>query len=261
MTATILLAKKASTAIITFNRPQHMNSFDYEMAVALAQITEEVYNDPSYRSVVLNGAGDIFMAGGDVNYFHDNLDNMPEKVLTLVRLLNSAVLNLQKMHKPVIASVHGAVAGAGISLMLAADYVLAAENTRFTLAYSSIGTTPDGGASFNLPRLVGTKKAMELLMFSDVFTAADALNWGMINRVVPAEQVNKTTEEIAQRFAQGPTLAYGRIKNLVNDSLGRSIEAQMEAEARCFNESTQTLDFHTGVTAFLNKNKPGFEGR
>jgi 2-(1,2-epoxy-1,2-dihydrophenyl)acetyl-CoA isomerase len=144
MSDTMLFSITDHIATISFNRPAAMNSFDKQMGDELLVITDKVRADKSIRAVVLNGAGHLFMAGGDIRFFHENMDVMPEGVMHIVRALNASILNLTQMAKPVIASVHGSVAGVGMSLMMACDLAIAAENTKFTMAYSGIGISPDG---------------------------------------------------------------------------------------------------------------------
>lgn len=257
---TLLYTVNDAIATITFNRPTAMNSFNLQMANDLEALTDQIKLDSAVRAVILNGAGPLFMAGGDLRFFYEKLTTMPAGVSKMVRTLNASILNLMHMPKPVLASVHGSVAGAGVSLMLACDLIIAADNTKFTLAYSSIGTTPDGGASFNLPRLVGTKKAMEWLMLSDVFDAQTALAHGLINWLVTADQLAAETHRCASRLAHGPTQSYARIKQLVNSSWQNNLETHLEQEAKSFAASTATNDFKTGVTKFLEKAKPQFAG-
>lgn len=261
MYETLLCSTKDNIATITFNRPNMMNAFDNVMADELAALTEQVYLDQSIRAVILNGAGHLFMAGGDIKFFYDRLDKMPSGVMKIVRALNASIMNLTQMPKPVLASVHGSVAGVGVSLMLACDLVIAAENTKFTLAYSGIGISPDGGSSFHLPRLVGSKKAMEWLLFSDVFDAAEAKQHGLINWLVPQEKFEAETDRIAHRLAQGPTQSYSKIKKLVNHTWETSFASQLEEEGRAFEVCSATSDFKQGVGSFLMKKKVEFSGK
>lgn len=260
MPETLLFSVKDHIATITFNRPIAMNTFNNAMGEELESLTEFVKNDPTIKAVILNGSGDLFMAGGDIRFFSEKLETMPAGVMKIVRTLNASIMNLMQMPKPVLASVHGSVAGVGVSLMMACDLAIAAENTKFTLAYSGIGITPDGGASYNLPRLVGTKKAMEWMLLSDIFDADTALNFGLINWKVPANKLVDETQKIISRFAKGPTQAYARSKLLINESWQNSLETQLEKEGRAFEACSTTQDFKVGITSFLKKQKPEFIG-
>jgi 2-(1,2-epoxy-1,2-dihydrophenyl)acetyl-CoA isomerase len=199
------------------------------------------------------------MAGGDVAVFHQHLAELPDVILTWGRQMHAAFLALRRMDKPVLASVHGAVAGAGFSLMCAADLAIAAADTRFTLAYANIGASPDGGSTFFLPRLVGYKTAMEMILLPDRFDAETAHRHGLVNWVVPADKLASETSRIAQRLAAGPTGAYAEAKRLVNQSL-ETLDNQMEQELQAFARCARSADLKEGVTAFIEKRKPVFRG-
>ena len=258
---TLLYTVADNIATISFNRPEVMNAFNNEMADELLELTEKVRADDSIRAVLLNGAGDLFMAGGDIQFFHKRLAVMPEGVMQIVRALNASIMNFMQMPKPVLASVHGSVAGVGVSLMAACDLVIAAENTKFTMAYSGLGISPDGGASWNLPRLVGTKKAMEWILLPDIFTAPTAEKHGLINWLVPAENLASETQKILKKLVNGPTYSYAQAKRLVNDSWQHDLGTQLELEGRAFAACSVTTDFKAGVTGFLNKARPVFTGK
>ena len=261
MYETMLFSVTDHIATITFNRPEAMNSFDHRMAGELEILTEQVAADPAIRAVLLNGAGHLFMAGGDIQFFYERLDTMPAGVMKIVRHLNATINNLMQMPKPVLASVHGSVAGVGISLMLACDLVIAADNTKFTTAYSGIGISPDGGCSFQLPRLAGSKKAMEWLLLSEIFDANEAKQYGLINWVVAADELSTQTQHILNRLAKGPTQSYSRIKQLVNQNRQHTLESQLEQEGRAFAACSETDDFKSGVRGFLSKKRVEFIGK
>lgn len=261
MSDTILLSITGNIARISFNRPTAMNAFNKEMGDALAHITSQIRNDPHIRAVLLHGSGPLFMAGGDIRFFHESMENMPNGVIEIVRALNASIMNLMQMNKPVLASVHGSVAGVGIGLMTACDLVIAADNTKFTTAYSGIGISPDGGVSYQLPRILGTKKAMEWLLLPDIIDANTAATHGLINWITPADTLNEKTEQLLQRLAAGPTGSYGRIKRLVNHSFNRSLAEQLEEEGKAFEESSVSDDFKTGVSSFLQKAQAAFSGQ
>ena len=207
MTSTISFSQNQSLATISFNRPDAMNSFNEAMAQELEAITEQVRNDTSIRAVLLKGEGSLFMAGGDIRFFQSNLQQMSKFIMKMIRHLNASIINLMQMPKPVLASVHGSVAGVGMSFMMAADLVIAAEDTKFTMAYSGLGASPDGGASYNLPRIVGSKKALEMIMFSELLDAKTMHQLGLINWVTSAAKLTEETETIVKRLVNGPTLS------------------------------------------------------
>ena len=259
MSEAVKLSVEGGIATIALNRPHVMNAMDGVMMRQLRPVTEAVEKDAAVRAVVLRGEGAAFMAGGDVAVFHQHLAELPELIVTWGREMHAAFLALRRMGKPVLASVHGAVAGAGFSLMCAADVAIAAVDTRFTLAYANIGASPDGGSTYFLPRLVGYKKTMEMIMLPDRFDAETALLHGLVNWVVPNEKLPAETMRIAQRLAAGPTRAYAEAKRLVNQSLD-PLDAQMEEELQAFSRCARGADLKEGVTAFVEKRRPVFRG-
>jgi 2-(1,2-epoxy-1,2-dihydrophenyl)acetyl-CoA isomerase len=261
MSDSVLYSVAEGVATITLNRPQVLNALDAQMIVQLRAACERAEQDTAARAVVLRGAGPAFLAGGDVTFFRAHLPRMPALVREGGAELNHAILALRRAPKPVLASVHGAVAGAGVSLTAAADLAIAAEGTKFTVAYSRIGTSPDGGATYFLPRLVGARRALELMLLSDAFDAQTALKLGLVNWATGAEQLGSETEAIARRLALGPTLAFGEIKRLVNASPDQALAAQLAAEIEAFARCAGTRDFTEGVTAFVEKRKPNFKGQ
>ncbi len=261
MSETLLYSMVGSVATITLNRPRVMNALDRETIVRLREACVQARDDATVRCIVLRGNGPAFLAGGDVVLFHANLPRLPAMVEELAGELHQAIVALRRAAKPVLASVHGAVAGAGISLLAAADLAIAASDTQFTLAYSKIAASPDGGSTWFLPRLVGYRKALELALLSDTFDAHTAREIGLVNWVVPDGELAAETEKIAGRLASGPTVAYGETKALVNQSFDNTLERQLEAEAQAFARCARTADLAEGVTAFVEKRKPNFKGQ
>jgi len=258
---TVLLKRDHQIATIIFNRPEKMNAFNKEMANQLEDVVDQVRSDPVIRAVVIKGAGEVFMAGSDIQEFNQELDYITAEALSVTRHFNSSIIALREMEKPVLAVVHGLVIGTGISFMLAADLVLASSTTQFSLGFNRIATTPAGGVSYSLPRLVGSKKAAELLLFSDTFDADAALNFGLINWVVPQDELESRAQSIIDRLVNGPTLAYSQTKQLLNSAWQNKVSTQLELEAESFLRSVNSKDFKTAVRAFVNKREPEFEGR
>lgn len=253
MTEPIRYAVAEGIATITFSRPQVMNALDPQSIIAFRAVCERAAHDTQARVVVLRGEGAAFLAGGDVASFKDNLADFSAKAAALTGELHHGILALRRAPKPVIASVHGAVAGAGMSIMLACDLILAAEGTQFTMAYSRIGASPDGGASWFLPRLMGYQKAMELLLLSDVSDTAALQSLGVIYRVLPALALGEATQKLAQRLAAGPATAYAETKALVNYQQNQMLAEHLDAEAKAFARCAAHSDFAEGVTAFVGK--------
>jgi 2-(1,2-epoxy-1,2-dihydrophenyl)acetyl-CoA isomerase len=246
---------------IRFDRPDRLNAMDVAMAQAFHRACEAIAADRTARVVLISGAGRAFMAGGDLNTFFADLPRAPETARALIDPLHAALATLAQIDAPVVASLHGAVAGAGVSLALAADLAIAADDTRFTLAYARIGMSCDGSSSWSLPRVVGLRRAMEIALLADPLDAATAFHYGMVNRVVPAADLAAQTEALAARLAAGPTLAYGRIRRLLRTSFERDLPAQMAAERDAFCASAATRDFGEGLAAFFGKRTPVFEGK
>jgi len=259
MSERILYAVSGGIATLTFNRPQVMNALDPETIGAFCAACEQAESDKEARVIVLRGAGPAFIAGGDVTSFKENLADFSSKVIELAGEMHRGILALRRAPKAVIASVHGAVAGAGMSIMMACDLIIAAEGTQFTMAYSRIATSPDGGASWFLPRLVGYQKAMEMLLLADAVDAAAMQAMGIVNRVVPAAGLEGATLMLAQRLAAGPATAYAETKALVNASVNQILANHLDAEAQAFSRCAAHADFAEGVTAFVDKRKAVYQ--
>jgi 2-(1,2-epoxy-1,2-dihydrophenyl)acetyl-CoA isomerase len=257
----LLLERRDHVATITLNRPDAYNALDLELGRELFHASLEVDEDPDVRCVVITGAGKAFCAGGDVKGFVDNLPRIGILVKELTTYLHGAVSRLTRSPKPVIMAVNGVAAGGGLSFALSGDLVVAAESARFTMAYSKIAATPDGSSSYFLPRLVGLRRALELYLTNRVLSAREALDWGLITRVVPDAELRTAVETLAHELAAGPTLAIGGAKRLFHQSTWESLETQMELEAQAIAASGHTADFREGVTAFANKKSPTFHGR
>jgi 2-(1,2-epoxy-1,2-dihydrophenyl)acetyl-CoA isomerase len=249
----------------TLNRPSDLNAFSDEMRDEFIAFLAGIEHDPSVRCVVLRGNGKHFMAGGDIKSFTEHMAQDPDTRRShfeaTCHAMHPIIYLLRRMPKPVLASVSGACAGLGFSLVLASDLAIAADNAFFTTAYVKIGTSPDGGTTFFLPRTVGMKRAMELALLSDRLGAADAERFGIVNRVVPAAELGPETLKLAERLAKGATQAIARTKLLLTQSLSRDLEAQLQAEGIGFGACAATADMVEGVNAFLEKRTPIFDNR
>ncbi len=261
MSDCIRYAVSDGIATLTFNRPAVMNALDIGTIREFRAACERAASDATARVVVLCGAGPAFVAGGDVAMFRSHVSAMATLVPELAGELHRGIRALRAAPQPVIAAVHGAVAGAGVSIMLACDLVLAAAGTQFSLAYSRIGASPDGGATWFLPQLAGYQKAMELMLLADTVDAETLQQLGVINRVIAADQLAAETARLARRLAAGPLRAYAETKALANRGLNAGLAAQLDAEALAFARCAATQDFAEGVTAFVEKRQPLFKGR
>lgn len=264
MAETVRIAQQGAVAIVTLNRPASLNALDSEMSYQLRDGFRKLAESPGVRAVVLRGEGDHFMAGGDIAFFQQSLklppDERKQKVTGLIGVVHEFVTTLRTMPQPVIASVRGNVAGFGMSLVAASDLAVAADNARFTQAYCQIGASPDGGNTFFLPRAIGTKRAMAMTLLNEPVSADQALAMGLINQVVAEAELEAVTQKLAARLAQGPTLAYARAKQLINSTMGNTLQQQLDAEQERFALCSVGHDFAEGVTAFMEKRKAEFTG-
>lgn len=248
---------------ITLNRPEAMNAVTWEQRERIIGLLDEASADPAVRAVVITATGRGFCAGADLRGGPSaSEDRVTGDVARMIRRgaqrFVGAVLDCEK---PVIAAVNGTAAGIGAHLAFACDLVLAADSARFVEVFVRRGIVPDGGGAYLLPRLVGPQRAKELMFFGDAVAAADAAALGLVNRVVPAEELAKTAREWAERLAQGPTRALALTKQLVNASLDADRAAAFAAEAAAQELCMTTRDAREGVAAFVERRTPTYEGR
>ena len=226
----------------------------------LREAAERAEHDAKARAVVIRGEGPAFLAGGDVSLFHANLSRMPDLVRENAPELHRAILALRRAPKPVLASVHGAVAGAGMSVMAAADLAIAAADTKFTMAYSRLGTSPDGGATWSLPRLVGCARRWSCSCSRTPSTRVRRSRSGWsIGWWRPGGSKRKRRAS-RSAWRKAPTAAFAEIKRLVNQTYDQTLAAQLNAEVEAFARCAGTRDFAEGVTAFVEKRKSKFKG-
>ena len=257
-TAPVLLRREGAVAWLILNRPAGLNALDIPTANAFLACCQELAADPGVRAVVLKGAGKTFGVGGDLAALRDD---PAATAMALIEPLHQAVRLLTAMDAPVIASLQGSVAGGSLSLSMACDLALAADRARFNLAYVNVAANCDVSGSWHLPRLVGLRNAMAIALLGETFDAAEALRLGLINRVVPAIALEEETDALARRLASGPTLAIGRMKRLLRQSLGHDLDTQLDLERDNFRASAATEDFSEAMAAFFSKRAPHFRGR
>jgi 2-(1,2-epoxy-1,2-dihydrophenyl)acetyl-CoA isomerase len=246
-------------ARITLNRPEAGNALNLELATELRKAAEGLQGS-DVGAVILSGAGKAFCVGGDLDYMRD-ADEVGDAVLRLATQFHGGLAALAALDAPVVSAVRGAAAGGGMSLAIAGDIVLAAESARFTMAYTAIGFSPDGGSSWTLPRLVGRRKAAELMLLNERLDAAAARDLGLVTRVVADDALDDEADALARRLAGGPTRAYGATKRLLRESATRGFAEQMAEESRSIAALAAAPDGREGVAAFLEKRAPTFGGR
>jgi len=256
----IIVTTSAGVAAVRLNDPASLNALSASVAAELERVLADLSEDSSIRALVLTGTGRAFCAGGDVQAFYDNRDDPAETMQATIDGLHGAVDRLLEAPFPTISAINGVVAGAGMGIALATDLAVAAESAVFTMAYTGIGASPDGSSTFFLPRLVGTRVAMEMILTNRRIDSHEALELGLVNRVVPDDELENETGALASRLAVGPTLAYVRSRELIRSSLRFDPVEQMEAEATGIMAAGETADFYEGITAFIEKRPPTFTG-
>ncbi|WP_159769013.1 enoyl-CoA hydratase/isomerase family protein [Streptomyces sp. HM190] len=259
----ILHATDNAVSWITLNRPEAMNALTPDQRDRLVQLLSDASADPAVRAVVITATGRGFCAGADLRGGAARpAERVAGDVARTLRLgaqrLVAAVLDCEK---PVLAAVNGTAAGLGAHLALACDLVLAAEEARFIEVFVRRGLVPDGGGAYLLPRLIGPRHTKELMFFGDALSAADAERLGLVNRVVPAADLEKTARAWAERLAAGPTRALALTKHLVNASLDADRATAFAAEAAAQEINMTTADAQEGVASFVERRAPRFEGR
>ena len=265
MSESLLLEKSAPLATITFNRPEKANAMDIRWLAPITEFLREVEHDSTIRCVLIKGNGKHFMAGGDLEIVQAFINQSPERRAALaeqpIHEYNVLARVIRRLGKPVVASVQGGVAGAAVGLVAACDLAIAAEDAFFFVAHVLHGGSNDGLTTYFLPRQIGIRKTLELALLGERFSATQARDLGLVNFVVPRAELETETRKLVERLAAGPTRAYGLIKNLVDASLGNSLEAQGRLEAETYGKAAMTEDLVEGIGAFLGKRAPRFAGR
>jgi 2-(1,2-epoxy-1,2-dihydrophenyl)acetyl-CoA isomerase len=257
----IRLDEDGGVAVITLARPEGATAIDVVAAEELAEAALFCDQTAGVRAVLIRGEGPIFSGGGDLRSFRDAGDDVPTLLKRITQGLHMALSRFARMDAPVVAAVGGTAAGAGMSLTCAADLVIAADNARFTMAYTKIGLTPDGSSTYWLPRRIGLGRTRDLMLRNRLLSAAEALIWGVVDEIVPASDLDAHARRVASELAEGPTKAYGATKRLLLTTFDVGLETQMEFETRAISEAAATEDSREGLAAFLAKRPPRFTGR
>jgi len=246
-------------AYITLNRPERLNSFDLQLGEELYKALKDLKKDQGIRAVVIKGTGKGFCGGGDVKEMYAAEDKA-RFLRKLTLAIHRCVIEMRTMEKPVIAAVNGAAFGAGLSLALACDIIIAAKEAKLGTAFIGIGLAPGCGTQF-FTRIVGYQKACEYILTSKTFTAEEAEQLGIVNRVVESDELDDAVKEFTSRFRELPPIAVGKAKMLINKSQENDMVTHLDLESRTASQSAATMDFKEGVTAFVEKRKPVFKGK
>lgn len=259
---TLQFSIQDKVAHIVLNRPQEANTLTEGLVNDFCAVVERCAEDPSIRAVLLSAAkGRFFSAGGDLAYFSQQGDNLPHVLKDLLETFHPAVEIFSTMNAPVVVAVDGVAAGIGLSMVLNSSYVVVSENASFCVAYTGAGLTPDGGASYLLPRIVGLRRAEELILTNRILNAQEALEWGLVNKVVEPDKLNDMALEITRNFANGPTKAFGASRRLLLKSFSTDLHHQLRDEGISISEMTKTNDGKEGIAAFIEKRKAKFTGQ
>ncbi len=248
-------------AVMTLNRPDAANAMDLQMSKEMLDVSITCDEDPSVRVLVIRARGRMFCAGGDLKSFAESGDRIGHALKDMTTYLHGAISRFSRMNAPVITEVQGMAAGAGMSLAITGDLVFAGESAGFTMAYTAAGLSPDGSSTFFLPRLVGVQRAKELMITNRRLSAEEALQWGLVNRVIADDALADEVMGAAGTLAVGPTAAFGSVKRLLDTTFGVGLETQMELEAREIVDNAKGRDGREGIEAFVTKRKPDYTGQ
>ncbi len=258
----VLLEIRDGIAHLTLNRPESSNGMNVEFLRALSDAIMTCHGTPGVRAVLLRGAGKNFCAGGDVHTFASKGEGMPDYLRVATSWLQNAVAGLMRLEAPVITAVQGfAAGGGGFGLVCASDLVIAGQSAKFLAGATRVGMAPDAGVSVTLPRLVGLRRAAEIILTNPILTAARALELGIVNRVVPDAELDAASLALAQEIATGAPKAMAAAKRMLWSGVGSGVEACLSEEARTVSELSGTADAREGLAAVIERRKPVFTGR
>ena len=245
-------------ATICLNRPDVFNAFNEEQSFEMQSALKAVKRDDNVRVLVVTGEGRAFCSGQDLKSIAGSKNRSLSE--SLYKRYNPMIKALRNLEKPIICRLNGVAAGAGASLAFACDFIVASEKSSFVEAFVGVGLVLDSGSSYFLPRLVGTQRAFEMATMGNKIKAQQAFEWGMVNRLVPHEELDQTVEEIAKYYSNAPTKAIGMMKKMLNKSSTSTLEDMLQYEAYCQEIAGRSSDYKEGVSAFNDKRKPQFKG-
>jgi 2-(1,2-epoxy-1,2-dihydrophenyl)acetyl-CoA isomerase len=254
----IRLSIEGNVAWLRLNRPEHGNALDVAMVAELVQATQLLEDRPQLSCVVLTGEGRHFCLGGDLHAFRAAEDSLPDYLRGMLANLHRATASLVRMRAMTIAAVNGTAAGAGLSLVCAADLAISAQSARYTLAYTRAGLSPDGGSTWLLPRIIGTRRAREMAYTNRLLSSTEALEWGLVNRVVPDDELESETNTTIEQIASGSLPAQLSARALLRQSDSNQLETQMDLEGRAIVDAARRPDAKEGIAALLDKRTPSF---
>lgn len=255
---TLLFEVDKRVATITLNRPQSANGLNSALASDLKSAAKLCDTNPDVRAVLLSANGTFFCVGGDIKEMASHGDEVESEVKKLADDLHMAISTFARMKKPVVVAVNGMAAGAGFSLAISGDIVVASDTAAFTMAYTKAGLSPDGSSSYFLPRLVGLRRAQELMLTNRTLSAEEALQWGLITKLVPEGELLESALSIAKDLAKGSQRANAAVKKLLMTSFTNTLETQMEIEGRAIAACAAAPDGREGILAFVEKRAPDF---
>jgi 2-(1,2-epoxy-1,2-dihydrophenyl)acetyl-CoA isomerase len=257
---TIVWEVEGGAGRLTLNRPETLNAWNTALGEELKQVVEGEAADPSVRAVLVTGSGRGFSSGADLKSGFEPADDGLPDIRGELEIFHPVIAGIRRLEKPVVAAVNGPAVGIGASLALACDLLLAAESSYLGLAFVNIGLMPDGGSTLFVPAAVGKARAFEMALLGERVPAAKALEWGLVNRVVPDDSLMDEANALLEQLAAGPTRSYAASKRALNRMLYPDLDAQLDLEAELQHSLARTRDFQEGVTAFAEKRDPAFQG-
>ncbi|MBH68745.1 MAG: enoyl-CoA hydratase [Rhodospirillaceae bacterium] len=247
-------------ARIIFNRPEAGNSINRKFAHEFMDVAIKSTTDPEVRCILISAAGPMYSFGGDLKFFATEMEQIESTLIELTAVLHQGIQRFHNCKIPVIIAVNGMAAGGGFSMALFGDIVFAARSAKFVMAYTNAGLSPDGSSSYYLPRVVGLRRAQELMYTNRLLTSEEAQEWGLVTFIAEDEKLQGEAEKLGKQLANGPTKAYGAVKYLLSRTFDQSLENQLEEESKLIASMAGSIDGREGLDAFLNKRKPSFKG-